>query len=312
MRQSGVIDRRKPVAPRHELDELNELFARRDVMRGWHGSREERGVTHENHHVYLEAALTMRLLCVRSNILRMASLRTGPLRIALVRLAGLLVLLLSFSLAAPVLAQDQVTLGEILPALAGSELGALAVAPAPPPGGVRVVSRAEVLAALREAGRSADGLDVPRSTRIARAGEHLDGDALTRLATPAVEEALSPCELSGLALRGEMDVPAGERTIEIDRPALLRSGAVAFTVRVEVGSYAGRVTGQAVLSCPEPVVTPGTDVTARIVIGAVRVSARGTCREAGRPGDTIRVRIEHTGGLVDARVIDASTVEVVQ
>lgn len=311
-RQSGVADRRNPVAVRHELDSLNALFAERDAVRAWHSCCDDEGVIPDIHHERLERAFAMRLLFVRASILRMAAVRSGALRVALVRLAGLLVLALSLATAAPVLAQDRVTLGEIVPALAGSELGALGVAPAPPPGGVRVVSRAEVLRALSEAGRSAEGLDIPRSTRVRREGEHLDAEALTRLATPAVEGAMAPCELGDLSVRGEIDLPAGERTVEVDRPARLDSGSIAFTVRIEVGSYAGRVTGQAVLRCPEPVVTPGTGVTARVAVGSVRVSARGVCREAGRVGDVIRVRIEDTGGLVEARVVDGSTVEVVR
>jgi len=247
--------------------------------------------------------------CSREPALRAASLVRG---LALVLLATLLCAGSVLAAAPVACAQDRITLAEILPALAGSELGALDLAPAPPPGGVRVVSRAEVLRAISEAGRSAEGLDIPRTARIAREGEHLDAEALTRLAGAAVAEAMGPCEVSGLAVRGEIDVPSGERTIEVDRPARLEGGAVAFTVRIGVGRFLGRVTGQAVLRCPEPVVTPGTGVTARVAIGAVRVSARGVCREAGRVGDVVRVRIEDTGGLVEARVIDGSTVEVVR
>jgi hypothetical protein len=247
--------------------------------------------------------------CPQEPVLRAAPVcrDSALLPLATLLLAG------SALVAAPVAcAQDRITLAEVVPALAGSELGALDLAPAPPPGGVRVLARADVLRAITEAGRSAEGLDIPRSTRIAREGEHLDAAALTRLASAAVAEAMGPCEVSDLAVRGEIDVPAGERTIEVDRPARLDGGAIAFTVRVGVGRFLGRVTGQAVLRCPEPVVTPGTGVTARVAIGAVRVSARGVCREAGRVGDVVRVRIEDTGGLVEARVIDGSTVEVVR
>ena len=54
-----------------------------------------------------------------------------------------------------------------------------------------------------------------------------------------------------------------------------------------------------------------TTVTARVRVGSVRVSAHGVCRQAGRVGDMVRVRIDETGSLVDGRVLDASTVEVV-
>lgn len=269
--------------------------------------------TDELHRHRLESALEMRLLFVRARILRLAAERTGPLRFALVRLAGLLALGVVLALVpAAACAQDAIRLAEILPALEGTELGALTVAPAPPPGGERSVTRAEVLRALSEAGRTAEGLDVPRATRIRRDGEHLDEADLTRLARPEIERVLSPCDIGELTLRGEMDLPAGERHIEVERPARVDSGALAFTVRVAVGDFTGRVSGQTVLRCPAPDVTAGQAVTARVAIGSVRVTASAVCREAGRVGDVIRVHVDETRRLVRARVIDASTVEVVR
>jgi hypothetical protein len=233
-------------------------------------------------------------------------------RVVILKLLSLLPVLALVLWPLDAAAQARITLGEIVPALVGTELGALEIADAPVPGATRVVRRADVLAVMREAGRSAEGLSIPSSTRITREGEHLDGDALTRLALPAIERTMAPCTVSDAMVRSELDLPTGDRAVEIGRPDRLESGAIAFQVVIRSAGVTSRLSAQARLSCPAPVVTPGSTVTARVRMGAVRVTAHGTCRQAGRPGDVIRVRIEETGALIDARVIDASTVEVVR
>jgi hypothetical protein len=208
-------------------------------------------------------------------------------------------------------AQARITLAEILPVLSGSELGALPIADAPPPGATRVVRRADVVRALRESGHTADGLDIPSVSRVTRAGEHLDEAALARMTLPAIELGMAPCAVSEVVIRSELDLAEGERRIEVTRPDRLESGAIAFTVVIHAGGLTSRLSAQGRLVCPEPVVTPGSTVTARVRVGSVRVSAHGVCRQAGRVGDMVRVRIDETGSLVDGRVLDASTVEVV-
>lgn len=233
-------------------------------------------------------------------------------RIVMLRLLSMLPVLLLALWTSEASAQARITLGEIVPALVGSDLGNIEIADAPVPGATRVVRRADVVAALRSAGRSADGLVIPSSTRIRREGEHLDGDALTRLALPSIERTMAPCTVTEATVRSELDLPTGERTVEVGRPDRLESGAIAFQLVIRSAGVTSRLSAQARLSCPAPVVTPGSAVTARVRMGAVRVTAHGTCRQAGRPGDVVRVRIDETGAMIDARVVDASTVEVVR
>lgn len=245
----------------------------------------------------------------RARTLALLTARPARVRIALLRLLSLVGVLALF---APLTAsaQGRITLAEIIPAFAGSDLGALEIADAPPPGAVRIVRRADVVRALADAGRTSEGLAIPASTRIERAGEHLDEEALARLALPAIERSMSPCEVSEVRIRTELDLPTGSREVEVSRPDRLESGAIAFTVLIRAEGLTSRISAQGTLACPAPVITPGSAVTARVRVGSVRVVAHGVARQAGRVGDVVRVRIDETGGLVDGRVIDASTVEV--
>lgn len=226
------------------------------------------------------------------------------------QVCALLVLLAVLGPAPRTAAQGHVTLGEILPALEGTELGALEVADAPPPGGVRVVRRDEVRDALEAAGRSAEGLDIPARSRIEREGVELDGAALAALAHDAVAAAVMPCTLDELLVRVGVTVPAGARTLEVVVPDRVDSGGLAFTLRLTVDGLVTRVSAQAELTCPAPVVEPGRVVTVRVRAGAVTVTAHGVAREAGRVGDVVRVRVDETGALLEGHVLDGSTVEV--
>jgi hypothetical protein len=103
--------------------------------------------------------------------------------------------LLGAALLAPAIASaqqtaDRITLAEVLPALAGTDLGALDLGAAPVPGGTRVVRATDVRRALVAAGRDARGLDIPRTTRVSREASRLDQDAVERLVRPAVDRVL--------------------------------------------------------------------------------------------------------------------------
>lgn len=216
----------------------------------------------------------------------------------------------SIAIPASAFAQSAVSLGEILPALAGTELGALAIVDAPPPGGVVTVRREDVRRALEAAGRSSEGLDIPSRTRIEREGEELDGDAIAALATSAVAEALAPCTADELTVRVGATVPAGEHTVSVEAPSVVRDGGVALTIILTTDGRSTRVSGQAHVTCPAPVIAPGQAVTVRVVAGSVVVTAAGVARETGRVGDRVRVRVEETDALLTGRVIDSHTVEV--
>lgn len=209
-------------------------------------------------------------------------------------------------------AQAQITLAEILPALAGSDLGALELGPAPPPGESRVVRRSEVLAALRTAGRDPRGLAIPASTRVRREARALEPEALAELARPAVAEALAPCRVESLSFQHGATLAEGDVEVEVDGSPIPRTGRSVVVVVLRTGSVEVRAPAQAEVECPPPIVHPGQRVSIIARFGAVEASAPGVARQPGRTGDVIRVQSAHSRATLRARVIDAETVEVVR
>jgi len=221
------------------------------------------------------------------------------------------VLLTLLALPGVALAQEQIQLGEVIPALAGTELGQLPIGAAPPPGASRTVRRSEVLAALRRAGRDPRGLAIPRSTRIRREARALDAEALAELSRAAVRQTLAPCTVDDLTVRGDATVAQGPLEVEAEGAAPRSSGAAAVVVVLRAGGREVRVPAQARVSCPAPIVAPGRRVRVVARFGAVEASAPGVARQPGRVGDVIRVQNLQTRSGLRARVIDADTVEVV-
>jgi hypothetical protein len=207
-------------------------------------------------------------------------------------------------------APDRVTLAEVLPALAGSALGALDLGAAPAPGDVRVVRASDIRRAIRAAGHDARGLAIPRTTRVRRDARRLAREEVERLLRPAVESSLAPCVIESVELPGALVLPAGTPTVTTDAVAPRASGRVAAPLVVRVGGREMRVLASARVACPEPVVTAGARVRIVVAVGAVRASAPGLAGQPGRPGDEIRVTNLDTRAQLRARVIDAQTVEV--
>lgn len=185
--------------------------------------------------------------------------------------------------------------------------------PAPPPGSARQVRRSEVIAALRRAGRSRDGLAIPRAVLIRRQVQTLEGEALLDQVRRPIEQRLSPCEVVDLRVSGQVRLPPGDIDMEIDvrRPTRASSSA-GGTVLFSVRGTTRRLPFRAQLRCPPPAVSPGASVSIVVQFGVVRASAPGEASQAGRIGDVIRVRNLATRASLLARVVNASTVEVVQ
>ena len=59
-------------------------------------------------------------------------------------------------------------------------------------------------------------------------------------------------------------------------------------------------------------VKSGEQVSVRVVVGAVRVTSRGSAMASGRQGDAIRIRLAGTGSIVEAHVSGPGSVEVTQ
>ena len=210
-------------------------------------------------------------------------------------------------------AQDRITLDEVIPALSGTELGALTLGAAPPPGSSRVVRRSEVLNALRREGRPTEGFAIPRSTRIHRGARVLNQAQLARLLTPAVAAAFAPCTVGELQLPESATLPSGGIDVSADANRPSRSGNASAIAVVSSGNRETRIPIRASVTCPAPVIEAGDRVEVVVAIGNVRASARGEARQPGRIGDSINVRIASGNRrAITARVLDASTVEVLQ
>ncbi len=212
--------------------------------------------------------------------------------------------------ASPTHAQDRVVLSEIVPALRDTEIGALDLGPAPAPGATRTIRRAEILAALREAGRPVDGLVVPRALRIERRAVRLSVEDIVRHAQAAVTEAVSPCELDRLVVTTTATVGEGPVRVAVRASARPSDGAGLVVLELSTPGARTEVPARVELRCPAPVLSAGAEVAVIVRSGRVQISARGVARQAGRRGDEVRVRIEPTGALVTATVVDGHTVEV--
>ena len=109
-----------------------------------------------------------------------------------------------------------------------------------------------------------------------------------------------------------MTIAEGDFELEADALPRKQSGRTNVSIIVKQGDRTQRVSMQAVLTCPEPVILPGATVRLMVNYGSVHVSAPGTAGQAGRVGDEIRVTNQLTKKSMRARVIDAQSVEVLQ
>lgn len=213
-------------------------------------------------------------------------------------------------------ADGQILVSEVLPSLAGNELGDVPIASAPLPGTTMVVRRSDVLRALERAGFSGKDLAIPRLTRITREVVKLTKDALLTESMNALQEAASPCTLEKARISADAKVVAGPRSVSAELPKR-SSNANATTLHVtgavfvESGGQRVRVPVLASLSCPEPAVTAGSQITLVAKIGRVRATAPAEARQPGRVGEIIRVTNRATGAALRARIVDSQTAEVV-
>lgn len=206
---------------------------------------------------------------------------------------------------------ERVTLAMILPALEGTDLGALDLAPAPLPGESRVISASDVKAKLRESGRDVRGLAIPRSVRVVRHAQTLGASELDELAKKALATRVAPCNVDQLSTLTPLTIAEGAFELEAEALPRKTSGRTQAALTLRQGERTQRLSVQAVLSCPAPVILPGAQVKLIAVAGAVRVSAPGIANQPGRVGDEIRVTNQITKKSLKARVLDAQSAEVI-
>ncbi len=222
----------------------------------------------------------------------------------------LVVAILAFASIAQAQEGDRVRLSEIVPALAGSEIGAIDLGPAPAPGTARTIRRAEILATIAAAGRSADGLAIPRQARIELRAVTLSSSDIVERVRAAVEASVAPCTVTSLVVTTTATVGEGELHVVATGPARPTDGAAVVMLDLSTGALATHLAARVDLVCPDALVHSGSHVTVVARVGAVHASSPGVVRGEGRVGDVVHVRVETTGALVEGRVLDASTVEI--
>jgi hypothetical protein len=207
---------------------------------------------------------------------------------------------------------DRVTLAMIVPALNGTELGALDLAAAPAPGESTVIRASDVKAKLKESGRDARGLLIPKSVRLVRKKRTLEAKELDALIKTALAPRVAPCNVEELSALTPVTLGEGEFELEAEAMPRKQSGRTNASVTLIQGERKTRINLQAVLSCPEPVIQPGAQIRLVVNRGPVHVSAPGVANQPGRVGDEIRVTNSTSKKALIGRVIDAQSVEVVQ
>lgn len=207
---------------------------------------------------------------------------------------------------------DRVTLAMIVPALSGTELGDLELAPAPPPGETSVIRASDVKAKLKESGRDPRGLLIPKSVRLVRKKRTLEAKELDALVKAALAPRVAPCNVEEISQLSPVTLGEGEFQVDAEAMPRKQSGRSNASVTLTQGERKQRINLQAVLSCPEPVIHPGAQIRLVVIRGAVHVSAPGVANQPGRVGDEIRVTNSASKKALIGRVIDAQSVEVVQ
>jgi hypothetical protein len=210
----------------------------------------------------------------------------------------------------------QILVAEILPSLAGTELGVVPIAAEPIPGATITIRRSDVLRALAQAGYSAADLAIPKATRISREVVRISKEDLLDQSQPALAEAAGACELQSARISNDAKVIEGPRSIHAElairsvspRAAKLQ---VSGSIFVDSGGQRVRVPVVASVICPPPDVMAGSQLTVFAKIGTVRASAPAEARQSGRIGEIIRVTNRATGAALRARLVSSQLAEVV-
>lgn len=211
-----------------------------------------------------------------------------------------------------VASSDRVLLHEVMPALAGTPVGAVDVAQAPAPGTTLTIHRADVQRALTQAGlrESLKAKDIPKSVKVSRQAVKLSRDELQAQAHEHVLAAVTPCDLGEVRYPSEVRVQAGPRTFRAEFNGL-RSGSLTGAVFIEAGGRETRVPVIATLVCPPPEVKAGTQLLAVAQVGPVKATAPAEARQTGRVGEIIRITNRATGASLRGRIVNSRTVEIV-
>jgi hypothetical protein len=193
--------------------------------------------------------------------------------------------------------------------------------PSPPPGGSRVISKAEISQQIVAAGFSSSGLNIPDTVRIVGASRRLSGADLVRMATPVLERSLpSGVKLVSSDLPSELVTPPEISVKNVNVPRWPRQkGQFHTTATVELASedkIVARVSLPIVLDISEQAARPdvqrGALLTLVIESPTVRISTQATSMSDGNIGETLNFQVKSTGRVVSARLQSPQEARIVE
>lgn len=241
------------------------------------------------------------------------------------RLALLLAALCAFS--APLHAEPvkqiesaRVSVGDVVDSASGAVAG-VDLGPAPPPGGSRLIARAELERELRRAGADAKGLKLPELTRVVSAGKRFTPAELAKLFEPALRAALPRgVSLKNVTVaRGALVSPRVEAGAVFLPRLPRRRGNVKSSGTVELvldGAVVSRVPVALWFGiepvAAEPVVRRGSRIDLVIERGPAKITAAAVALADAEVGDVIQFRVGSTQKTLRARVESRALARVVQ
>lgn len=186
---------------------------------------------------------------------------------------------------------------------------------APLPGNTLVVTRAQVLAALRGAGGPTDGwiLEMPPRVEVFRSFQVVRQDQVVAFACEAARPAIGPgVELVCPERSTDVRLPAGRLELKAERVSVGVEGATVlvgwFVDGVRRGGRTIRLVATAPGGGPLARAAAGASVKLRLWSGAACVELPARLQESARVGQTVRViteaRTVHSGVLVDPNTVE--------
>jgi hypothetical protein len=204
----------------------------------------------------------------------------------------------------------RVTLADLAPS-ACDDGAAVDLGPAPAPGGSRLLARAELDAAARDAKVTCRRL--PSAVRVVRKMRSLDARALEALAREGLEGSLPRgASLARVRAPRAVTVADGWDRVEAIVPRTpRRRGTFATTVRLRLeraGAEIGSLDVPVELALSEAAeaadVEKGAPLSVIVASGLVQVTAAAIAGASGDAGSIIPVTIRTSGRVLRARIVD--------
>lgn len=204
---------------------------------------------------------------------------------------------------------------------APTEMGDVDLGLAPPPGGSRIVTREELIAAVRRNGFYPNTVRLPTLVRVTSASKRISSAELEAMARPEISKQLR----AGISLKKIEDAP----DLVVTPGASVRKASVAFvpyqkgeartTAVVELASDDVTVASVPVIAIVEvtetgarPDVRRGARINLVIEGPSMRVTAAGTAAVDAKVGDAVIFHVAETGRTLRARVTSSEEAIVVE